>query len=303
MANKKSESAFCKVIIDLLWPERVYAKLGRLLGLLSVLSLLKTGFSFGFAKVFEIILSYYKRIVEVTLGWLDPILNNLLNVLGEIFDFQLVINNHWKHIYILLGIYFFRSAEISYKYGYKKTGIFSLFWGIFVGLITSILVGSFDLQNNSYSYNFLVALLPVSGIFCFDLGRQVWISIYDRRMIADIFKEEEKSFQEFFLPIFRRLYAQLIGSIIFVAVMLSFSFLINSKSPFLFISGFLILGMGIYRIFVGISEVQLFKEENETWLEKFDRTSSSSIVKSMFGLIIWVLIFISSSAGLQSFGL
>jgi hypothetical protein len=219
------------------------------------------------------------------------------------FNFHLIIFSHWRHIFILLSIYFFRSAMINYSYGYKRTGYFTAMWGLIIALVVSLLLGSIPVNEIRTRIMLGGLLVPISGIFLFDLGRQVWITTFSRNIIADRYRVPHYSWWEYFKPNLILCLGQAIGSAVCVSIYLSIPFVKSSQSPILFSMALLILSIAIYRICLGIMESPKLRKEDSTKIAAFLRTHSAGLALSILSLLFWLFIFLITSAGLQFYDL
>jgi hypothetical protein len=140
-----------------------------LAGGLSILKLIEFGLDLNldFEEVIRRIVEDYDALLALVL---TPIVNAVLALLREWFDIDLHVHPHWKHVFVLLGIYFFRDSRMFRKLGYYDVAAVSLVWGALVAFATSVIVGLIPLERGDMWSNFLIGAMPVAGFFVYILG-------------------------------------------------------------------------------------------------------------------------------------
>lgn len=292
-----------QLIREIIWPKGIFGKLGRVVGALSVLALIQYAFDYGFAATVMVLVEYYDNLVDALLGWATPYMDVFVVWVNSHLDFDLQLLGYWKHIFVLLGIYFFRAAAVNYSYGYPITATFGLILGFIVALGTSVAIGAWPIIGSSNVTNLLAAVIPITGIFIFDLIKQVWNATFIRAQAAEVYQREKWTWWEFFRPNLYLVISQALGSVLLVWMVLLIPWTQKMKSPPIFALGMLIVALALYRVGIGAYEVKELRKEGESWLSTFLRTNSAGIASAMFGLFFWVFIFILTSAGLRFYGL
>jgi hypothetical protein len=90
--------------------------------------------------------------------------------LREWFGLDLHVHPHWKHVFVLLGVYFFRDSRMFRRLGYYDVAAVSLMWGAIVAFATGVVVGLIPLARGDMWSNFLIGATPVAGFFVYILG-------------------------------------------------------------------------------------------------------------------------------------
>lgn len=149
-----------------LWPATIILFLA---GGLSILKLIEFGLDLNldFEEVIRRIVEDYDAILSLVL---TPLVNGLLALLRDWFSLDLHVYPHWKHVFVLLGIYFFRDSRMFRKLGYYDVAAVSLVWGAIVAFATSVVVGLIPLERGDMWSNFLIGATPVAGFFLYILG-------------------------------------------------------------------------------------------------------------------------------------
>lgn len=288
---------------EVVWPPSLINKLGRILATLSVLSLIQYGFAFGLAATVTILLEYYDALVGVLLGWAQPYIQALVHRVAAPFDWGPQLLPHWKHVYVLLGAYFFRSAAVNYSYGYRGAAWFCGIWGAIVALGSSAAAGTISLREGHAGNNLTMAAIPVAGIFIFDMAKQLWNATFIREKAARVYGSPVWTWWEFARHNLLLVLAQTVGSLVFVWVVLRVPWVSRVPSPGLAALAFLVLAIVVYRVGVGAYEVKGLRRVDEAWSAAFWRTNSAGIVASILSLVFWTAVFLLASAGLKFYGL
>lgn len=277
-----------RIIKEVVWPQGIFSKLGRVVGALSALALIQYGFEFGFAATVRVLMAYYDNLVSALLGWTQPYVVRLLVWVNAYFDWNLQLFPHWKHIFVLLSIYFFRSAAVNYSYGYPATATFGLIWGVIVALASSVAAGVVPFIGADKLSSLMVASIPIAGIFVFDLLKQVWNATFIRTRAAMIYQREKWTWWEFFRPNLYLVICQTLASFVLVWAVVQIPWVQGLSSPSLIALGLLIVALACYRIGIGAYEVkELRKEEGgrnlaPRLLEDKQRRNRCSHVRSVF---------------------
>jgi hypothetical protein len=290
-------------IREVVWPPGVGGKLGRILATLSALSLVQHGFTVGIAGTLRILLEYYDALVGALLGWAQPYIENLVQRLTAPMHWDLKVLPHWKHIFVLLTAYFFRSAAINWAYGYRGAARFCAVWGALVALTASVAAGTIGLAGSVPRKNLAMVAIPVAGIFVFDMAKQLWNATFIREQAARVYGREMWTWWEFFRPNLLLVLSQTVASLAIAWGVLQVPVVRQLPSPGLAALALLILGLALYRIGIGASEVKGLRKHGEAWSAAFWRTNSAGVGASLLGLTFWVTVFLLTNAGLRFYGL
>jgi hypothetical protein len=146
--------------------------LGRVLMLPSIASLtllLSSVFSIGLAPTLLRALEWYDWLV----GFFLKPLKDLIENIAAYFDWQIVLQPHWKHVFILFNVYMIRSFQSAYRM-HKPSGVFKGILGLVIGLLVGVASGLLALQRDNWEGNFLFALIPVLGLFAYGSLNGIW---------------------------------------------------------------------------------------------------------------------------------
>jgi len=144
----------------LVWPAR--GKLGRVCGTVSILKLYELGFTSGFGSVLGRLLEYYDWLVGRLVWPFEPFIKGWFAYLHQYIGWPEMLYPHWKHIFVLLCLYFVRATWISRSIGLCYV-IMNLTMGLFVAFTFGALAGSIPLNSVDQRANFLFAAIFILG--------------------------------------------------------------------------------------------------------------------------------------------
>jgi len=267
--------------------------LGVVLGTLSIVTLLQQAFDVGFVEPLEIMLSYYERLAHLLFGWMEPTLLQFIAPLRDLVPWQLTLYPHWKHIFILLALYFLRSATDSFVNGAPVSGLFRGFSGVLMALISSVCAGIIPNDNNIVS-DFLIATIPVIGVSMADLGWNAWWAAWLRR-------PELTLLQDFVRTETYTLKRDAIG-IVIAFVGLQLPHVQALPNPGVAVLGFLVVALAAFYIALGVVDANYNRHPGETWYQGFRRDGGARLGLAMLGVIAGGVAFVATNAGLESLG-
>lgn len=288
---------------DRILPHSVLTWLGVFVGALSVFSLFQYGFNYGLGPTLARMLEYYDRLISIPASWVEPQINAGLTLLSSMMDWHLELFPHWKHIFVLLSIYFFRMAAHGFHLGLLGTGIFRALWGLLVALTIGISAGIVEANRSNLEAAFLIAAVPILGVFIFELGFNLWNAIVLRSRTAHIRRLPVTSWWSEFsrcsvLDLWRNSVA-----LILLWIGLQVPIVQDLPSPGLAMLGGLIVALGFYWIWSGTRMANSIRNEGEHWRTAFWRTGNPRIGAAMLGVFVLMGIFLLLNAGLDIFGL
>lgn len=174
--------------------------LGYVASVLSMVNLAYTALKIGLIPALQQIIDYYERFMQAALGWIEPLVNGYLPHLAEILRIDLHLYPHWKHVFFLMGVYFFRSAAAAYGSENYSNAAFRVIWGLSVALASSVASGVVLLTTADLFANFLIAAIPLVGVLLFDLGCDAWSATWYRAEYARLADREILSWSQEFGP-------------------------------------------------------------------------------------------------------
>lgn len=294
-------------IRNVIWPKDFIGLLGRVVGALSILALLKHGIDFDFGQTFHAILLYYDALAGVLVGWAQPFIERWAH---DWFAWQLALYPHWKHIFILVGVYFFRNASnyfsgnssTEHRAKFYSAGIFLLVWGFLCALAVSIGSGLVAPADGDWQAQFQIAAVPVIGAFVFTLGRRVWHATFLRGIDGEWPRGSAPNWwQAVWDTIYRAGIRTLVGLALLIGG-LQISSIGSLPSAGLALLVFLVLLLAAYWFWLGIARVKVNQKPGEGWRDTYWRLSSTKLGAAMLGVFFWAGVFLLTNAGLGLLG-
>jgi hypothetical protein len=151
---------------------KVTKYLGLVAGSLSMVLLIRYGWHFGLTSSFRAALGFYEVFVNALLGWADDPLKQLLANLRYWIGADLHLHSFWKHVFVLMWLYFSGIGKAHWNQGESDIGIFSIVWGGLVALVSSVASGT--IAFDGVHANILVMAFPLAGFAIFEIGRSIF---------------------------------------------------------------------------------------------------------------------------------
>lgn len=287
-----------RILVLLVWPKTLTGAVGRLMGVFSVLALIKYGFHFGLGAAVNFVFGFYDRLLGLAVGWTEPYLQAELLWLRKHIPLELHLHQHWKHIFVLMSIYFLREARITYQAGYRVSGIALVAWGFAVALISSVLAGAIDLVRDGPISQFLIAAIPLGGFLVFDLCDYGCDVAFFRKPSTD-----RPLRRVYFGSKLRYILIRPVIGVVVLLVALQIPLIRQSNSPGLLLLALLVCALAIFWLWRGLALVETMRIPGETRYRTYLRTGATALGLDMFAVFLWVGIILLTNAGLSLYGL
>ncbi len=221
-----------------------------------------------------------------------PFAAALVDYISSILDFHLDLQDHWSDIFILLYLYFFVRGRTYWDYGRKNCAIFRWTWGLITAFFISILCGVVAL-GNIYSGLYVTSFMLL-GITLFETADWMFSASFSRQANLSWF-EDSKRYALFAIPqivigALSILLGYLVGYLIFSG---------NREITNVLLLMFFFTANLVYWLFRGwqYAGKAEYKNEGETRMSKFKRSSNTYIGKIMALSMFEALGMISFDAG------
>jgi len=277
-------------LFKVIWPTSWFTLFGLVLGALSVLRLVEVSFAYEFVPGIAGIINAYERvlkaIVEIELPWwVGPAIDQLVRWLNGVLGWHLTLFDHWRHVFVLTGVYVFRNIAPPFRNGHIHTGIFNIFWGWLIALGSGIGAGSIDVAGHDALSNFLVVAIPVAGGFVYETGRGVWGMVFHRKTRAAIYAQPVKPPLVYLGDWMRKVVYRSGGLTLLVVAGLVLGAFASSPSPGIAMYATTVLLFAMILIGEGLWDTRtLQRKEGERWLEAFGRTYQGGHGLAMLGV-------------------
>jgi hypothetical protein len=285
---------------QLMWPSGHLGKLGRLFGGLSFLGLTKHTFGFGLGPTFELLLNRYEFLLSESLGRLEPFIQVGLAQVRDYISWPLVLYGHWKHVFVLLGIYFFREVGVSYqdRGGTGGAIVFNALLGLIVALVFSVATGSVPISQASPLPNFMVAAIPMLGAVVYGVVGFVWESTFLRHQIAKARSTPTPTWWGYFSWGLSRIFTRTLVGLALLWIGLQIPLVQQTKAPGIAMLTMLVVVFALYWLCDGISDSKDFRKPRDPWWPGYLRSPHTQLGLAMLGTFSWFLLFVLMSAGL-----
>jgi hypothetical protein len=266
---------------------KMFRFLGRLTAALSIVHLVKAVFDTGsLLRPLEVVLDYYVRFVDLVVGsWADPLARYLIEALGWGFT----LDPYWKHVLILMWLYFGSNARAAWLVGNRGTAVFKVVWGGIIAFVASVASG--------LGSHIFLALWPILGIAIFEFGDSVWNAIART-------PPGESRWQRFRYSVGQDLGIVAVGLLAFAVVALVQLQFGASQAWGFTLLGTLATGLALYWMRRGFNRaIVQNRGVGDTPFRKFASDGASKIGLDMLGAVFGALVFFVLAAGLGIAGL
>lgn len=271
--------------------------LSRLFGTASVVILLKHGLDVGFGPALSLVFDYYGIVIEFVLGWAEPYLKEAIAFFRHLLGIDIDLYPHWKHVFVLMGIYFWSSARTSFAANRPVGGVFDTIWGLIVALAASLASGIvfFDTVANISTANFLIAAIPVVGVTIFDIGGYAWSATFDR--------ERGITWSEAFVHWIFYAFARLAAALLVLTIGFQLPFVRDLPIPGLVLLTLLVVLAAFYWIGRGAWDADAMRGDEDTWWYAFTHAGTTFRGLLMLEVMIGAVGMFLLNAGLNLVGL
>ncbi len=131
--------------------------------------------------------------------WIKPYIENAIE---WILAWRINLYPHWKHIFVLLSLYFFSGARTEFVVHHYFTAIFRLLLGFCIASAVAIGIGILPLTRLDVGANFLIAAIPLFGTSINDIALRAWRATFTRAKELARRHEIAQSWWKYFRPAF-----------------------------------------------------------------------------------------------------
>lgn len=118
----------------------LYGVLGFVFGTLAIVKLITLGFETGsLSAPAQLVIDAYDEAMRFLLGWAEPYLNAVLAYLGSLVGWELQLDSHWKHLFVLMIVFYGAFARILLNEGLYRFAAGIVLIGGLMTLIVSVL--------------------------------------------------------------------------------------------------------------------------------------------------------------------
>ncbi|KCZ89976.1 hypothetical protein [Hyphomonas johnsonii] len=152
---------------------KIFSSLSFVMGVLSLVMLAKQGLELGFVAPLETVTEFYRKLVQVFLGWADGPLGSLVARLApHVPDIHL--QPHWKHILVPMWLYVGADCRIMWKIGRLRAAVFFALTGGLLALLASVAAGAVAVDDPLMR----PLLFPVAALVVFNFLQAIWDALF-----------------------------------------------------------------------------------------------------------------------------
>lgn len=276
---------------------------GIILGSLSLFTLARLAVDIGLSAPVAELVKYYNTLVENVFAWTEPVAQQFLLWLTNHFSIQATLAPEWKHILVLMWLYF--SADARANLALKRYGfaVFTIVWGVIIGFAGSLATGLTALT--SWHFDTLSLVIPTASIAIFEFGRAIWSAVF--RLPSPARAGDDMTRREIFFYLLLRF--PVTTSTLGLLTTLFFSFFVAPKNlgdgfnenlaalfVFIIVLTVLFLSRGVMH---GLTR----RTEAETLFERMSNSGSLRVGLLMVATFAGALFVLATNAGLAQLGL
>jgi hypothetical protein len=275
-----------KFLRMLILPTNLRGWSGNALSVLAVIAVVDYGFDFGLDATLLLLIKCYDKVLSLALDWLKPYITSFLACIG----WPITLYPHWKHIFVLLGLYFFNGARVEiaeWLDGRRSSPAVRLLLGLFVAFAAGIIAGTFAPAQSSLIGNFLIAAVPFFGTSINDWVLLTWRATYTRVYESGRIGEPVPTWWGYFERRAGGVLCRTFAGLFLIIAGLEVLPLKQLPSPGLAMLGLMVVFLAAFQIFLGGRELRKIHKPGETWMETILRSRGMMIGITMFRVLIW----------------
>ncbi len=251
---------------------------------MSVVGLYQFYIGVGLDPLLTLLVEEYEKWLNYILGWAAPFIEALTRWLG----WNITLHAHWRHIFVLLGLYFFAGASVEreeQRIGRQSAWIFRLSTGLIIAISTSILLGTVPVTSSDIWPNLMLTLIAFCAVATNDLSLRAyraWRMLPYETMQR--LKGQPTSRWHYFRNAAIPITLRTIVGVVFAY--LAIHLLRQTIAPGILALISFVLYLALNQIYLGIREVDLLRDGNESWRSAAGRSRGILIGLNM----LWVFV-------------
>lgn len=273
--------------------------LGLIFGTLSVVMLIKHGFDYGFVAPLQLVLDFYEQALHVLFGWAEPWIRAQVAAIAAWLGLNLTLYPHWKHIFVLMMVWFGADARVIWTANLRGSSIFYLSIGVFGALAASAVAGLVPVEAGGASpiARALIVAPPIVGFLVYETLRSAWSAIWGRYVAGGWWAQ-------FAHDLGVGLFVLVVGAAALGLALVAdqVPFLSEATNPALVILGAAVIVLAIYWLWWGTSFVKS-RLPRGTLVERIRLSGSASVGFAMLSAFAGCAAFLAFNAGLKLAGL
>jgi hypothetical protein len=256
-----------------------------------MLYLFGLGFTSGFGSILGFLLEQYNALLRRLFWPIEPFITMLVTQLYHTFGWPETIYGQWRHIVVLLGLYFFREVWIGRHFGLDAL-MFNLVLAICVALTFGLLAGTIPLTHGDEMAQFLFVFVLIAGAAAYGIIGFVFEAMFVRQRWAEYRNKPVPTWCNYLRWGFSRVLIRSLVGLALAWVALQIPFVLQLPSPGVAVSIMLIMLFGMYWLWDGIVDSRSMALQGASRLSSYVRSTHTQLGLAILGPILWCFVFI-----------
>lgn len=274
--------------------------IGRVLGALSIFSLLSESSVIGISDSLAHLVNLYKKLVTLLTAWADPVVQAASQALSDVLQVDISLAQEWRYLFFVMMLLFIRDAGVAYSDGRMGLAVVRLVFGGITAIITSLAfqTGGVDLDNN-----IRLSIAPVIGLLCYDVAMYIINSMLPEDQIGRsefprkypqggfLLRGFVRSLARFFLVLFASL-----SVFAFPAVRD-----MNYPDAAIVAISFGVIANALYWLGRALT-YGLSQRGAQPFFSRVEESEAGRFAMALIGVIFWLTAFLGINSGMQLLG-
>lgn len=263
--------------------------LGLGASMLSLASLIFQGFELGISAPVAAMLHFYESLLAALLGWTEAPLAKLARAASGWIGLTLHPAPEWKHVFVLVWLYFSTDARSSFMQKRTITATATLIFGALVSVAAAIASGGGASPGLS---SLLWAIgVPLAGFLLHAIIESVLTTMFYR----EPHRTAAHSLRYYFMT--EVLSALVAGAAAIVVAIALAPTAGPSWAAITALAGFVVV-RGAYWLLRGLYIGVTDHGADESWFRRFARSGSGQFGMLIFSVVLGALLFVALNAGI-----
>ncbi|MBL8558732.1 MAG: hypothetical protein JNM47_08435 [Hyphomonadaceae bacterium] len=284
-----------RVIVAAITPGNLFGWIALALGGMSVAAVFEAGTGVVLPDPLAPVRAAYEHLLAATVGRVEVIYKPPIAWVNDTFGLDLSLPPVWTHVFVLLGVYFFREAAINVREKHHHSAVFNVIVGAACGLCASAFIAALS-RSGLPAAGTLASLSVVFAAFVYHQAGTLWDATVNRALLAGSRNQPVPSWGAHYLNGLRRGGLRLVmGSLIAVALM-QVPMIRALPEPSLLVSLLLVFAFAVYWLADGVRDARLIRRKGETAEGAYLRSAHTQLGLDMLRPFIGLSIILIASA-------
>jgi hypothetical protein len=285
-------------------PKSLVAWFGVLSGALSIVILLKNALDVGVGPTLTVLIEYYDKLLRVVLGWAEPFLEQLFNGFLSLLGVAAIeIDDVWKHVTVLIGLYFLRNVTRLYESGKAPAATYQLGFAIIFMFLFGGAAGVSRAMLPGFWSHFGVVMWPILGTFAMNVVQGFWFATYPADRAYRTWPDFGGSWSHFVGMQAKWAAYLALSGLALAVVFMSLPVVAASDDPAVLALCMLVVAFSGYWFFIGDLSVRKRGVSDQPYIVALLESPGGKVGLAMGWTIVAVVAFLVANAGLSIVGL